>query len=93
MDPLEPDATSTRGPGAARVTEADPPPAPGPRVRDREVVLVTAAVVVCVLAINVVSGLVAPLDQLLAFAPVIVVGMVAVTVVVLYRSVRRNSRR
>ena len=38
-------------------------------VRDRDVVLLLAAVVIGVLAINLVSGLVPGLDQLLASAP------------------------
>lgn len=62
-------------------------------VRDRDVVLVAASVVAVVLAVNVASGLVPQLDQLLAFAPVVVLAMVTVTIIVLVRSVLSARRR
>ncbi len=65
---------------------------PRPRVRDRDVYAVAAGVVLLVLVANVVSAAVPPLDRALAFAPVIVVVLLAVTVVVLFRSIRRGSR-
>lgn len=60
------------------------------RVRDRDVVLLMAAVVVIVLAVNVVSGLVPGLDSLFASAPVLIVLLVAVSGLVLWGVVRRS---
>jgi hypothetical protein len=60
------------------------------KVRDREVVLLLAAVVIAVLAINLVSGLVPGLDQLLASAPVLVIVLIVGTGLVVLGVVRRS---
>jgi uncharacterized protein YhhL (DUF1145 family) len=67
-------------------------PGAGRRVRDRDVVLIFGAVVGVVLALNLVSALVPPLERFLQVAPVVVIGMIAVTLLVLYRTFRRGSR-
>jgi hypothetical protein len=59
-------------------------------VRDRDVVLLLAAVVIGVLAINLVSGLVPGLDQLLASAPVLVMLLVVGTCLVVVGVARRS---
>ncbi len=59
------------------------------RVRDRDVLLLLAGVVLVVLAVNVLSGLVPGLDNLFASAPVLIVGMVAVSGLVLWQIARR----
>lgn len=62
----------------------------GPRqVRDRDVVLLVMALVVGVLVLNLVSGVVPSLDALLASAPVLIVGLVLVSGVVLLVTLRR----
>lgn len=62
----------------------------GPRqARDRDVVLLVMALVVCVLLLNLVSGVVPSLDALLASAPVLIVGLVVVSGVVLLATLRR----
>lgn len=60
---------------------------PRPRVRDREVVLVAALVVASVLIVAWLSGLIPALDNAIGLAPVVIVGLVLVTVVVLARAV------
>jgi hypothetical protein len=60
------------------------------KVRDRDVVLLLALVVVAVLAINLVSGLVPGLDQLLASAPVLVIVLVVGTSLVVLGVIRRS---
>ncbi len=57
--------------------------------RDRDVVLLVAALVVGVLVLNLVSGVVPGLDALLASAPVLIVGLVVVSGVVLLVTLRR----
>jgi hypothetical protein len=60
------------------------------RVRDRDVLLILALVVGAVLAINVISGLVPGLDQLLASAPILAVVLIIGTVLVVLGVVRRS---
>ena len=62
----------------------------GPRkVRDRDAVLLVGLLVVVVLLLNLVSGVVPSLDALLASAPVLIVGLVLVSGVVLLVTLRR----
>jgi hypothetical protein len=62
----------------------------GPRqVRDRDAVLLVFLLVVGVLMLNLVSGVVPGLDALLASAPVLIVGLVVVSGVVLLTAFRR----
>ena len=64
--------------------------ASGPRqVRDRDAVLLVSLLVVGVLLLNLVSGVVPSLDALLASAPVLIVGLVLVSGVVLLVTLRR----
>ena len=57
--------------------------------RDRRVVLLLAALVVAVLAVNLLSALLPGLDGALASLPIVVAILVAGTVLILARSVRR----
>lgn len=59
------------------------------QIRDRDAVLLVALLVVGVLLLNVVSGFVPSLDALLASAPVLIVGLVLVSGVVLLVTLRR----
>lgn len=59
------------------------------QVRDRDAVILVMALVVGVLALNLVSGVVPGLDALLASAPVLIVGLVLVSGVVLLVTLRR----
>jgi hypothetical protein len=62
----------------------------GPRqARDRDVVLLVGLLVVVVLALNLVSVVVPGMDALLASAPVLIVGLVLVSGVVLLVTLRR----
>ena len=62
----------------------------GPRqARDRDVVLLVGLLVVVVLALNLVSVVVPGMDALLASAPVLMVGLVLVSGVVLLVTLRR----
>lgn len=62
----------------------------GPRqVRDRDALTLVLALVVGVLALNLVSGVVPGIDALLASAPVLIVGLVLVSGVVLLATLRR----
>ena len=62
----------------------------GPRqVRDRDAVLLVGLLVVGVLLLNLVAGVVPSLDALLASAPVLIVGLVLVSGVVLLVTLRR----
>ncbi|MET0772680.1 MAG: hypothetical protein ABWZ82_06330 [Candidatus Limnocylindrales bacterium] len=62
----------------------------GPRqVRDRDAVLLVGLLVVAVLALNLVSGVLPGMDALLASAPVLIVGLVLVSGVVLLVTLRR----
>lgn len=80
-DPRDQGRSASRSPEAKR----------GPKVRDRDVLLLAAATVGLVLVANVVTGFVRPLDDLLNFAPVVVVLLIAVTALVLIRSLRRGA--
>ncbi len=55
-------------------------------VRDREVVLAAVLVVAVVLAVAWLSGLIPALDSAIGLAPVIIVGLIAVTIFVLARA-------
>lgn len=55
-------------------------------VRDREVVFAAFLVVAVVLAVAWLSGLIPALDSAIGLAPVIIVGLIAFTVVVLARA-------
>jgi len=57
--------------------------------RDRRVVLVIALLVVAILVINVISALVPGMDGALASLPVVVLILVAGTLVILARTLRR----
>jgi hypothetical protein len=59
-------------------------------VRDRDVVLVAAAVVAAVLALLALSVYVPAFGDVLALAPVLIVALVAITIVVLVRALRRG---
>ena len=59
------------------------------RVRDRDVLLLMAGVVMAVLVVNVLSGVIPGMDRLFASAPVLIIGMVAISGLVLWRVVRR----
>ncbi len=61
---------------------------PRPRVRDRDVVLVAALVIAGVVIFAWLTGFVPMLDNAVGLAPVIIVGLIAVTVVVLFRTAR-----
>ncbi|MGI8929260.1 MAG: hypothetical protein ACR2H0_07345 [Candidatus Limnocylindrales bacterium] len=61
-------------------------------VRDREVVLAAVLVVAFVLAIAWLSGLIPALDSAIELAPVIIVGLIVVTVVVLARALVPRRR-
>ncbi|HYI21018.1 MAG TPA: hypothetical protein VEX62_00140 [Candidatus Limnocylindrales bacterium] len=61
---------------------------PRPRVRDRDVVLVAALVIAGVVAFAWLTGLIPILDNAVGLAPVIIVGLIAVTLVVLFRTAR-----
>jgi hypothetical protein len=70
---------------------AEPIPSGGPgqsRVRDRDVALVAALVVIGVLIVAWLTGLVPALDDAIGLAPVVIVGLVVVTIVVLARALR-----
>ncbi len=57
--------------------------------RDRRVVLLIALLVVAILVINVISALVPGMDGALASLPVVVLILVAGTLVILARTLRR----
>lgn len=63
-----------------------------PPVRDREVVLAAVLVVLGVLAFAFMSGLVPALDDALGLAPVVIVGLMLVTIVVLIRALAPRPR-
>lgn len=65
---------------------------PDRRVRDREVVLAAALVVAGVLIVELVTGLVPPLDDLIGLAPVVIIGLVVVTLIVLARALWPRRR-
>ena len=55
-------------------------------VRDREVVLAAVLVVAVVLVVAWLSGVIPAVDSAIGLAPVIIVGLIAVTIVVLARA-------
>lgn len=61
-------------------------------VRDREVVLAAVLVVALVLTVAWVSGLIPAVDSAIGLAPVVIVGLVMVTVFVLARALIPRSR-
>jgi hypothetical protein len=68
---------------------ADLEPQPGQRrpVRDRDVVLAAVLVVALVLIFAWLTGLIPALDNAIGLAPVVIIGMIVVTIVVLIRAV------
>lgn len=75
------------------MTDTGPEPTPNPRARDREVLLAAALVVAGVLIVAWLTGLVPALDAAIGLAPVVILGLIVVTIVVLARAVwpRRPS--
>ncbi len=61
-------------------------PRPNPRVRDRDVLLAAALVVAGVLIVAWLTGLIPALDDVIGLAPVVIVGLIAVTILVLARA-------
>ena len=59
---------------------------PTPRVRDRDALLLGALVVAGVVIVGWLTGLVPVLDDAIGLAPVVIFGLVVVTVVVLARA-------
>ncbi len=70
------------------MTDVTPPvdPRPNTRVRDRDVLLAAALVVAGVLIVAWLTGLVPALDDVIGLAPVVIVGLIAVTILVLARA-------
>ena len=64
----------------------------GRAARDRDVLLLAAGIVLAVLAANLLSAAIPPLDRLLQVAPILVIGLVIATVVVLARALVRARR-
>lgn len=67
---------------------APTPPLPQtrPRVRDRDVLLAAALVIAGVLIVGWLTGLIPALDDAIGLAPVVIVGLIALTVLVLARA-------
>jgi hypothetical protein len=61
-------------------------PRPAPRVRDRDVLIAAALVVAGVLIVAWLTGLIPALDDAIGLAPVVIVGLVMVTLLVLARA-------
>jgi hypothetical protein len=61
---------------------------PNRQVTARHVVVLAAAAVAFVLGLQVLSAIVTPLDDALGYVPLVIVGLVAVTLLVLYRALR-----
>jgi hypothetical protein len=61
-------------------------------VRDRDVVLVAALVVSGVLIVALLTGLIPALDNAIGLAPVVIVGLLLVTIFVLVRALRPRRR-
>jgi len=68
------------------MTDPASDPRPNPRVRDRDVVLAAALVVAGVLLVAWLTGLIPAFDAAIGLEPVVIVGMLVVTVVVLARA-------
>lgn len=62
------------------------PITPNPRVRDRDVVIAAALVVAGVLIVAWLSGLIPALEDVIGLAPVVIVGLVVVTLLILARA-------
>jgi hypothetical protein len=62
------------------------PVTPNPRIRDRDVILAAALVVAGVLIVAWLSGLIPALDDVIGLVPVVIVGLVVVTLLVLARA-------
>jgi len=66
-----------------------PPPAPARRpVRDRDVYLTAALVVAVVLIVARLTGFFPALDDLIGLEPVVIVGLIVVTIVVMIIALR-----
>lgn len=61
---------------------------PRRQVRDREVVIAALLVIALVLIVAWLTGVIPALDSAIGLAPVVIVGLIMVTVVVLARAVR-----
>jgi hypothetical protein len=61
-------------------------PRPAPRVRDRDVLIAAALVVAGVLIVAWLTGLIPALDDAIGLAPVVILGLIVVTVLVLARA-------
>ena len=70
-----------------------PDPRPTPRVSDRDVLLAAALVVAGVLIVAWLTGLVPALDDAIGLAPVVIVGLVAVTILILARALWPRRQR
>jgi hypothetical protein len=70
------------------MTERGAPPEPRQpsRVRDRDVVVAAALVVAGVLIVAWLTGFIPALDNAIGLAPVVIVGLIVVTVLVLARA-------
>ncbi|MDP8904207.1 MAG: hypothetical protein M3N29_02620, partial [Chloroflexota bacterium] len=66
---------------------------PRRRARDRDVLLLTAAIVLAVLAVRAAGELVPGIDYLVAVVPLVIVGLALATVVVLVRALRPRRDR
>ena len=71
-----------------------PEPAPGRRpVRDRDVLLTAALIVAGVLIVARITGFVPALDDAIGLEPVVIVGMIVITIIVLIFALRpRRSK-
>lgn len=70
----------------------EPAPQRSARVRDRDVVLAAALVVAGVLSVAWLTGLIPALDDAIGLAPVVIVGLVSVTVLILTRALWPRRR-
>ncbi|MEP7360314.1 MAG: hypothetical protein ABI744_01915 [Chloroflexota bacterium] len=61
-------------------------PRPTPRVRDRDVIVAAALVVAGVLIVAWLTGLIPVLDDAIGLAPVVIVGLIVVTILILARA-------
>ena len=68
------------------------PPPGSSGVRDRDVVIAAALVVAGVLIVAWLSGLVPVLDDAIGLAPLVIVGLVVVTIIVLVRALRPRRK-
>lgn len=73
------------------MTDNAPMNEPQPRVRDRDVVLAAALVVAGVVIFAWLTGLIPALDNAIGLAPIVIIGMVAVTAFVLWRTIRPRA--